>query len=211
LHSRNESDVSGLQEERDTHNATVASSSREIPFCLTRRRIKQTSLICAKCSGALREHRSRFASYFATRSSIVGALVKLSTTSDERDRSRACAIMMARCFSQSPGINCRYAPTDVVVVTPRGASLKHASLADALLRDARGIVSLRFFVSNWTSIFPDAMSENDFIARDRWFWENDSDVKKDLVFRLHSGSTKCTCWQLVRKLMMNLITHTALN
>ena len=129
--------------------------------------------------------RSRLASYFATRSSIVGALVKLSTTSDERDRSRACAIMMARCFSQSPGINCRYAPTDVVVVTPRGASLKHASLADALLRDARGIVSLRFFVSNWTSIFPDAMSENDFIARDRWFWENDSDVKKDLVFRLH--------------------------
>ncbi|KYN34385.1 hypothetical protein ALC56_11493 [Trachymyrmex septentrionalis] len=103
------------------------------------------------------------------RSSIVGALAKLSTdTSDERDRSRACAIMMARCFSQSPGINYRYAPTDVVAVTPRGASLKHASPADALLRDARGIVSLRFFVFRiGRQFFPDAMSENDFIARDR--------------------------------------------
>ncbi|EGI61546.1 hypothetical protein G5I_10109 [Acromyrmex echinatior] len=76
--SRNESDVSGLHEERDTHNATVASSSSEIPFCLTRRRIKQTSLICAKCSGALRERPIEVCKLPCdTRSSIVGALAKL--------------------------------------------------------------------------------------------------------------------------------------
>lgn len=130
-----------------THNATVASSSHEIPFCLTRRRIRQTSLICTKCSGASRERPIEACKLpCGSFERKVGALAELSTTNDERDRSRACAIVAARCFSRSPGINYRYTPTDVVVVEPHGASLKHAPLADALLRDARGTVSLRFFV-----------------------------------------------------------------
>lgn len=126
--------------------------------------------------------RSRLASYLAARSSIVGALAELSTTSDERDRSRACAIVTGRCFLRSPGINYRYAPTDVVVVIPHGASLKHAPLADALLRDA-----WHSFVSDWTLISPVSMSGKDFIAHGRWFWKKMTVTLREAWFSVRVG------------------------